>query len=297
MTDFGAEESFARASEKLAEHYGIKMGASAVREKTLRHARAIGGIEHTAPSQPVPTLVSALDGSMVPIVQPGEGKDKRKGKTLFWREARLCCARPEGAVESLYGATLGSSHIAGLVWGQTARAAGFGPKTHVHGLGDGAPWITSVFQEQFGLQGRYTVDFWHVSDYLAKAAAVLAPADNKNWLHEQQGRLLENKVEPVLQLLESGKEAAVSGQEPGPVAKAHRYIQERRDHLDYAGAKAAGLPIGSGEIESGHRHVIQERLKLSGAWWRERTAESMLQLRVVRANKDWGRYWSEFARN
>lgn len=36
-------------------------------------------------------------------------------------------------------------------------------------------------------------------------------------------------------------------------------------------------PIGSGEIEAGHRHVIQERLKISGAWWLEQTTEGMLQ--------------------
>jgi hypothetical protein len=31
---------------------------------------------------------------------------------------------------------------------------------------------------------------------------------------------------------------------------------------------AAGLPIGSGEIESAHRYVIQNRLKIAGAWWK-----------------------------
>jgi hypothetical protein len=46
--------------------------------------------------------------------------------------------------------------------------------------------------------------------------------------------------------------------------------------MDYAGARAAGLPIGSGEVEGGHRHVLQKRLKIAGAWWRERNAEWML---------------------
>src|SRR5438034_11748106 len=39
LTDFGAEESFVRATEKLREHYGIELGASAVREHTLAHAK------------------------------------------------------------------------------------------------------------------------------------------------------------------------------------------------------------------------------------------------------------------
>ena len=33
---------------------------------------------------------------------------------------------------------------------------------------------------------------------------------------------------------------------------------------DYKGVPAAGLPIGSGEIESGHRYVFQNRLKIAG---------------------------------
>jgi hypothetical protein len=50
--------------------------------------------------------------------------------------------------------------------------------------------------------------------------------------------------------------------------------------------------LGSGEIESGHRHVVQQRLKLAGSWWKESNAEKMLGLRVARANQLWQRYWS-----
>ena len=50
-------------------------------------------------------------------------------------------------------------------------------------------------------------------------------------------------------------------------------------------------PIGLGEIESAHRYVIQERLKLSGCWWKLENALAMLALRVLRANGDWNSYW------
>ena len=208
---------------------------------------------------------------------------------------RLCCARPKEAVDCVYGASLGSIHVAGLLWHETARAAGLGPQTHVHGLGDGATCIMNCFEEQFGTQGQYTVDFWHVSEYLAEAAKTVAPHSHKDWLHAQQGRLLQNELEVVLQALARKREP--EGQEEAPVRTAHGYLKERKDHLDYAGAKAAELPIGSGEIEGGHRHVIQERLKITGAWWLEQTAEWMLQLRTKRANKDWEKYWSEVAKN
>ena len=74
-------------------------------------------------------------------------------------------------------------------------------------------------------------------------------------------------------------------------------MSEQQQYMDYAGARAAGLPIGSGEVESGHRHVLQKRLKIAGAWWREPNAEAMLHLRAARANYDWDKYWSEIEQN
>jgi hypothetical protein len=51
--------------------------------------------------------------------------------------------------------------------------------------------------------------------------------------------------------------------------------------------------IGSGEVESRHRSVIQKRMKIPGAWWREDNAENML--RSLRANRDWQDYWNQQA--
>lgn len=133
------------------------------------------------------------------------------------------------------------------------------------------------------------MDFYHVSEYLAAAAAMISPKNPERWRHRQQGRLLENKVTSVLRTLAAHLEPEATAQ--APVRAAHRYLKQRRDHLDYAGARAAGLCIGSGEIESGHRHVIQQRLKLAGCWWKEPHAQAMLGLRVAPANQLWHRYW------
>lgn len=51
------------------------------------------------------------------------------------------------------------------------------------------------------------------------------------------------------------------------------------------------LPIGSGEIESGYRYIIQNMIKITGAWWLEDNAESMANLSAHRANKNWDQYW------
>jgi hypothetical protein len=294
LVDFGAEGAFAPATRRVREHYGIDVPESGVRQWTFLHGKAMAGMaEKAEPKEAATSVVTEMDGSMVPVVQPGAGKDRRKGKTLLWREARLCCARAAASVTPVYGATLGSVGAASLLWRQTADLAGVKNQTYVHGVGDGAPWIVDQFTENFGGQGAYLIDFYHVSEYLAAAAFAVAPGKERAWRRRQQGRLLDNRPAPVLRSLEKHLEPV--GSKERPVAGAAHYVRQRLAHLDYAGARRRDLPIGSGEIESGHRHVIQHRLKLSGAWWTERNLESMLQLRVARANNWWDSYWQSTA--
>ena len=62
-------------------------------------------------------------------------------------------------------------------------------------------------------------------------------------------------------------------------------------HGDYAGAIARELPIGSGLIESGHKHGLHARLKGTGTAWLPVNADALAQLRVLRANPHWDAFW------
>lgn len=295
--DFGADHSFLAATKKMREHYGVEVPLAAARQHTLRHAKAIGAVEHKA-APPAQAVVSGLDGSMVPIVESGPGPDQRKGKTLLWKQANLCCARSKDAVECVYGATMASIKMAGLIWRHVAVGAGWGPATALHAVADGADAIFNAFQEQFDRgdgKARFLVDYYHLDEHLGEAADRIAPAHKAQWLHQQHGLLLESKIGDVLQNLEPHFEPLE--QKESPVRATHQYIDKRKDNMDYAAAKAAGLPIGSGQVESSHRHVIQQRLKIAGAWWTLQNAETMLQLRTTRANKDWDQYWRKLANN
>jgi hypothetical protein len=78
-----------------------------------------------------------------------------------------------------------------------------------------------------------------------------------------------------------------------PIRRCYRYLEERLGQVDYQGAIEKGFPIGSGEIESGNKSVLQASLKIAGAWWKMENAEKMIGVRTNRANGDWESYWKQ----
>ena len=303
LVDFGAEGSFGRAVERVREHYGIEVPPSAIRTQTESHGAAMAAaaeplLAGLGPGAGVELLISETDGSMIPVVRTGVGTDgkavadRRKGRSLSWQEARLCLAREPEKVTARYGACLGAAEQAGSVWLDCVIRAGAGARTHLHCLGDGALWIAAQSEKRFGEQASYLCDFYHVSEYLAGAAVLLAGTQSKQWLAWAQHLLKENRLTEVLAELAPKIEPPAVRDEEAPIRVCFRYLDKRRNQLDYRSAIEAGLPIGSGEVESGHRSVIQERLKISGAWWCEENAKKMLALRVARVNGEWQSYWS-----
>jgi len=299
ITDFGADHAFGLVPKKLQEHYGIGLSVSTVRAVTEHHAGQIYQAEKRITDQPqadrCKILIGEIDGSMIPIVKiDEEAEDKRKSKTLQWKEARLCLVHKAGSATPTFGATFsGTVTDAGQQLYHCAVQAGFGKGTHLHGVGDGATWIADQIDEQFGAQGSYLIDFYHICDYLAAAAKSCAPQHEKAWMDTQKDRLKQNGFPSVLEELEAFLEPDTIESQNAPVRACYRYIKNRTHQLDYKAALDQGLPIGSGEIESAHRYIIQQRLKLPGAWWAPDNVDSMLALRINRANGKWDKYWNQ----
>jgi hypothetical protein len=304
MVDFGADDSFVQASRKLKEHYGIDVPVSAIRAVTEEHGEAALARqkqESVLPDRPgVAVLIAEADGSMVPVVETAEAVegdepiDRRKTREVKWQEVRLCLVHEPGSVTPIFGATTGSVDEAGERLWECAIDAGAGRKTKFHCLGDGASWITNQVDLRFGTQAKYLIDFSHLCDYLSSAAEVVAGPDKDTWMEEKKNWLKDNRWPDVLERLRPFLESETVLDKDAPVRVCHRYIANRPNFLDYKGALAAGLPIGSGEIESAHRYVIQIRLKIAGAWWKIENAAKMIALRVMRINGGWEDYWRHF---
>jgi hypothetical protein len=306
ITDFAADETFAQARSKLQEHYGFEIGESTIQRITFGHAQAMfeaGRVSRSFPQTPSrhKSIVAQTDGGMVPIVESDPSqKDKRKGKKLSWREAKISLAHAKGSRTPVFaGAIEGGVDTAGRQLFDCAVRAGFGANSHVHAIGDGAPWIVAQVEERFGSQGSYLIDLYHVCEYLSEAAKTIAPdaAAREAWVEAQKDALKTGRLDSVLRSLARHSEPPELDDDHAPVRRCHRYLNARRNHLFYREALAQELPIGSGEIESAHRYIAQLRLKLPGAWWLVEHAEYMIALRTTRKNGDWETYWATLATN
>lgn len=228
--------------------------------------------------------------------------DKRKHRELGWKEARLCVARDPRSVSGHYRATMGDVEQAGLQLVGCVAQAGGGKPTKLHCVADGAPWIAAQVQKRFAGQANFLVDFYHVSEYLAAASEMLGESKKAFWFKQQQRRLKANQTSEVMKelaklqanekakLVNAAKRSSTTKEEQ-PASACRRYLENRLAYLDYKTTLKAGLPISSGETESGHRWVIQARLKIAGAWWKTDNAEQMLKLRTIRASGEWDSYW------
>lgn len=148
IVDFAADQPFAQARAKLLEHYGVPIGESTIQRITLGHAAAMFKAGRTGVAYP------NGPGASKPIIVETDGVVEAAGRQLL-----ACAVR-----------------------------AGFGTVSVVHAVGDGAPWIVGQLAARFGEQARYLIDFYHVCEYLAAAAAAITPdmTVRSAWIERQK---------------------------------------------------------------------------------------------------------------
>ena len=299
LTDFGADESFDVARTKIKEHYGLDIGAEAVRTVTLEHAQAaqLWASEcspkdfRALPAYGSETLVCEADGSFLRLVQSGL---PRKGtRPREWKEVRVLAAQNPDKARAVFAATFEDLEQVGALWARAAQLAGWALNSKIHGLGDGAEWIERKLREIFGKDADYLIDYYHLLEYLSAAASTIAPGKEKNWKRTQKRRLRKGQYKKVIAALKQALEPQEASDEEAPVRCAWRYMTNRPNAFNYHLALAKDLPIGSGMIESSHGHILQSRMKKNGMAWTRENAEPMVQLRVLRANNQWQQYWDQ----
>jgi hypothetical protein len=168
-------------------------------------------------------------------------------------------------------------------------------------LADGDIYQIGLFQAQAAARGItlvILVDFIHVLEYLWKAAWCFhRPRDPamEDWVIAQGLDILHGRTGDVIERI--GQLAADQPPPPGGehariIRKTLHYLDAKQPYLDYPRALANGWPIATGVIEGACRHLVQDRMGITGARWGLEGAQAMLWLRAIDASGGHDAYWN-----
>lgn len=135
------------------------------------------------------------------------------------------------------------------------------------------------------------LDIIHAVEYLWKAGTALYGETDPyrvEWVETQTLQLLSSHTDQVLQLLEDKADAlAPNSQAARSLRTVTHYFRRNLPFMDYAEYLRRGWPIGTGVIEGTCRHLVKDRMELSGMRWTIAGAGALLALRAVNENGDW----------
>jgi hypothetical protein len=138
------------------------------------------------------------------------------------------------------------------------------------------------------------LDFIHAYEYLWKAARALYGEGSEealSWVTTQTRLMLSGRLSTVIDLLHQQAEADdCTSFCRKQCLKVAGYFEKNQQYMDYATYLQLGWPIASGVIEAACRHLVKDRMELSGMRWSETGAEHLLRLRAVAENQHWEAY-------
>ena len=156
--------------------------------------------------------------------------------------------------------------------------------------------ILAQLAERHEVKLTIVLDIFHVLEYLWKAGHALAAEGSEaleQWVLQRLGRVLEGRAAQVAAgMRRSATKRRLTAGQREPVDKCANYLLKHQSYLAYDQYLGAGLPIGSGVIEGACRHLVKDRLGITGARWRLRGAEAVLRLRALRSSGDFDEYWT-----
>ena len=139
--------------------------------------------------------------------------------------------------------------------------------------------ILKELAEHYGVRLTIVLDIFHVLEYLWKAGHALAAegsAELEQWVLQRLGRVLEGRAPQVAAgMRRSATKRRLAKRQREPVDRCANYLLKYQDYLAYDQYLAAGFPIGSGVIVGACRHLVNDRLGITGARWRLRGAEAV----------------------
>jgi Uncharacterised protein family (UPF0236) len=139
------------------------------------------------------------------------------------------------------------------------------------------------------------VDFVHVMEYLWSAAWTFFDEGDpaaERWVAEKARAVLAGNAGIVAaSIRRKATRLHLDAKQRENADRCAEYLLAKSHYLDYPTALANGWPIATGVIEGACRHVVKDRMDITGARWGLEGAEAVLKLRALKANGDFDSYW------
>ena len=133
------------------------------------------------------------------------------------------------------------------------------------------------------------IDLIHVLEYLWGAAWTFFETGDpaaEEWVAAQATKILESKSAQVAAgIRRRATTYGYSAREREGADKCAAYLTAKKPYLGYATALAAGWPIATGIIEGACRHIVKDRMDITGARWGLDGAEAILKLRAINSQR------------
>lgn len=283
--------------------------ATAQADISLREAALSGAMNLAVPANGAlagQRVRVSVDGGRVRTRRKRQGRKTRKGRHGFstaWREPRVVvidildeAGQADPLRLPLYDALIADADaIFSLLVGYL-RLLGAAHAAVVEFIADGAEWIwervgrlvsEAEIPESILVE---VVDFYHASEHLAEtvnSCPGLGPKEGEK-LYQKLRHTLRHEPEGVQRVIEQLKELDRGKK----LKKSLSYFEKHAPRMQYAAVAELKLSIGSGQVESTVRRVINLRFKAAGSFWKEERVNGLMHLR---ANFKAGR-WDELMR-
>lgn len=138
-------------------------------------------------------------------------------------------------------------------------------------------------------------DFVHVLEYLWQAAWCFFTEGDiaaEAWVKEKALSVLRGNPGLVAaSIRRTATRRTLAPAERKQADTCSNYLLRKAPYMDYPRALRDGWPIATGVIEGAVRHLVKDRMDITGARWGLDGAEAVLRLRALRTNRDFDAYW------